>query len=362
MKQQIMPFFENFKKVINNLLDKNLDKNKDEILNIFDEMEHTVLTLIEINKNIENLNNQIEFANYIAYLPQNSQIKHIGLSTKYENEITKLKKTIFANIIIEKYEEAIKAFEYWSFPFFCQFTTDIEIIKKRNYDNQDFDINTYILNLENIKKKIEDSNTIIKSNIDNNIQYFKNYNLYKWSSKIYANEISSLFKGNKTKLLANVNKTKYDALKFNAIHISIRINSNSYNNGKLDNLLKEHFYVELTHSGLSFYKIKEKKYMIDLNYKTDEKILMRYKYGNVESTNAVSEKLKINKPLLSPFTLWQIQIKPSNSDPFIFDQISSIIKNQEVIINLVGSGAYLRDDFKEGECSIDRTYNAIKID
>jgi hypothetical protein len=25
-------------------------------------------------------------------------------------------------------------------------------------------------------------------------------------------------------------------------------------------------------------------------------------------------------------------------------------------------GLYLRDDFKEGECPIDRTYNAIKID
>jgi hypothetical protein len=364
MKRQIEPFFGNFKKVINNLLDKNLDKNKDELLNILNGMELTVLTLIEINKNIENLNNQIEFSNYIANLPQNNQIKHFGLSPKYENEISKLKKTIFANIIIEKYEEAIKAFEYWSFPFFCQFTKDIEIIKKRNYDYHDFDTNTYILNLENIKKKIEDSNTIINSNIDNNIQYFKNYHLYEWSSKIYANEISSLFQGNKVKMLADVNKTNYDALKFNEIHISIEINSSNQANTELDNLLKKNFYVELTHSGLSFYKIKEKKYMIDLNYKTDEKILVRYKYGNIESNNAVSKKLTTNKPLLSPFTLWQIQIKPTKSvkEPLIFDKISSLIKNQEVIIYLVGSGAYLRDDFKEGECSIDRTYNAIKID
>jgi hypothetical protein len=49
-------------------------------------------------------------------------------------------------------------------------------------------------------------------------------------------------------------------------------------------------------------------------------------------------------------------------DPLFFDKLSSIIKNQEIIIYLIGTGLYLWDDFKEGECPIDLTYNAIKID
>ena len=362
---KINAFLQNFKDIINISLDS-LD-SKNQLLNIINQIEYTISKMINIHKNIESLNQQKEFANYISKLPQ---IGDIDSDWKYNNiDIKKLEKTIYANIIIEKYEEVMKAFEYWSFPFFCEYTQDIDIIKNRTYDHNDLDLEKYVSTLEKIKNKVEDSNSILNSNIDNYIQYFKNYSVYQWSSKTNGDEISSLLKGNKTKLLANIDHANYDAIKFNDVDILIEIKSSSIANIHLDKLLREKFYIELTHSGLSFYKFKGKKYMLDLNYKTDEKILLRYPYGNtdIKTKNQASGKLKLNKPLLSPYTLWQIQIVPNdsvNDTNLIFKNLFSIIDKQEIIIHMMVSGEYLMDKFKQKNefCSIEKTYNTIQID
>ena len=133
---KINAFLQNFKDIINISLDS-LD-SKNQLLNIINQIEYTISKMINIHKNIESLNQQKEFANYISKLPQ---IGDIDSDWKYNNiDIKKLEKTIYANIIIEKYEEVMKAFEYWSFPFFCEYTQDIDIIKNRTYDHNDLDL------------------------------------------------------------------------------------------------------------------------------------------------------------------------------------------------------------------------------
>ena len=83
---------------------------------------------------------------------------------------------------------------------------------------------------------------------------------YEWSSNDFSFEITQLLNGNKTVFYSNVIKTQFDALKFCKINIQIKIKSNNTVSQKLNSFLNEKVLVELTHSGISNYKLKNDIY------------------------------------------------------------------------------------------------------
>ena len=146
--------------------------------------------------------------------------------------------------------------------------------------------------------------------IDNNLQRWPtSESFFKWSSDTHSKEIKQLLSGESALFYADITKSRVDALKFNAAYITVEIKSDNGSNKTLNSLL-EHFYIELTHSGVSKYKFKDKYYSISSNYNWNEKLLIRYQYGGSVCANEACRKLAENKPLISPFTLWQMKIEP----------------------------------------------------
>ena len=378
-------------------MSKRLDELKSEMMSIMDKVESTKLknsmnrmeqaikTIIDIHRGIANYKQQIEFSNLIADLTQTEL--QIGVPIEYQNELNSLKKTILANIIKESYEKALKAFKYWSFPFYCDQIYNVRfhhVIEDSNDSNIERLIKSYSDHLDKLFQIINNDDVEIKASIDNYLQNFEfdsDYAFYQWSSHDFPFEIEQLLAGEKVVLYADVKTTIFDALKFCTLNIRIDIKSNNSANQELNELLK-HVFVELTHSGISNYKFKDDIYVINLHHNSDKKVSFRYQYGSTSLNNANEsyKKLASNKPILSPYTFWEIKLDPIiNDHKFqIFNAISSITREQkEISVSLFGIGQYVKNSCNQnfnttickekrdsnqnflGKCSVQNIYSSV---
>jgi len=82
-------------------------------------LENAILTINDVYGLSEAYNDQIKLATYIAEITK-PEATHIPAD--YEIQVASLKKTILTNVISQKYEQALKAFGFWSFPFYCHNT------------------------------------------------------------------------------------------------------------------------------------------------------------------------------------------------------------------------------------------------
>ena len=192
-----------------------------------------------------------------------------------------------------------------------------------------------------------------------------------WSSLSHPYEISRLLAGHKVTLLADIEESvvtahhKMDALKFSTLNMEIEVFDAFTGdlNHTVNSLLGECF-VEMTHSGQSFYSFQQKTYMIDLSYLSASpanKLMLRYKYGarNAHFSNDSHRKLVEDKSVLSPYTFWELQIVPVNERSMrdIFKRMASALQvtkrdQREIRVYLTGHGEYLKYYAKQSDCQI----------
>jgi len=82
-------------------------------------LENAIITINDVNGLSEAYNDQIKFATYIADITKPTAT---SIHADYERQVASLKKTILINVISQKYEQALKALGFWSFPFYCHNT------------------------------------------------------------------------------------------------------------------------------------------------------------------------------------------------------------------------------------------------
>jgi len=82
-------------------------------------LENTIITINDVYGLSEAYNDHMKFATYIAEITK-PEATHIPAD--YEIQVASLKKAILTNVISQKYEQALKAFSFWSFPFYCHNT------------------------------------------------------------------------------------------------------------------------------------------------------------------------------------------------------------------------------------------------
>ena len=360
---------------------------KDEFHITINRLESAFSTIIDMHSRIETFIQQSEFARFMADITQ-SQIA-IDVPIVYQKQINIMQKILKANVISEMYEKAVEAFKYWSFPFFCEYTRGMIFEVKSNTSNTghlDHVITTYSRNIEEMLEKIKKSENAIDSSIDNYVQPFAfegENSFYEWSSKSSPYEIQRLLSGHIATMYADVSQAKFDAIKFCTVYVTIEVKKETDANQTLNRLL-QNFYVELKHSGQSNYKFKNKIYDITLGHNSAEKITFRYQYGSTTSDNLNKslKKLATNKPILSPYTFWEIRIQPihSRTKDGLLNDIASVLRDgHEIVVALRGKGQYVTEDIKDSNvscrhkryarrmqakesCSIAKIYEAIQRD
>ncbi|CAF0927314.1 unnamed protein product [Brachionus calyciflorus] len=364
--QMLTKSIKNIKNIKDNLSQKsiaNLEFNKWKIQDELNNLKFNILNnlknfefkdQIEMNKmmdlypHLEKTKQERDFANFVADLSLTE--KTHSIPKEYELEILSLKKILASNLIIETFGNVIKTYKYFSFPFHCDI--DIEL-NEVNFDYQDYDkiIETYSEKLQKISRQIKSDKYLLKPSRDNfkeTYEFDLNRPFYSWSFNSNSNELTSLLKGEKLIILADINQVshQFDAIKFNSIQIHIELLNSKALDEQLQRLLKQ-FDVELTYLGASYFKFKNKIYEFNLDY---DKIIIKTKYGSTnrfENTNESTRKLFSNQPLLSPYTFWSIQLSGFNKfeSDLIFKQIIDLIKNSDLRIYLIGSGTFVSKKF-----------------
>jgi hypothetical protein len=322
------------------------------VSNTISRIENAILKMIDIHIRIESFEQQNEFANYMTDIIQNKDLTFKNLPLEYQKKLDSLEKIYHENIIEERFQLAVEAFKYWSFPFYCEYTL---AATSMNDDRNDIDlkVNNYENYLEKLLFHVQTDNAEIKASIDNHVIYRlfdTNIPFFQWSSKTHPYELKRLLNGKLTTLYADINYAKFDAIKFCTLDILIEIHTPNTNK-TLNDLLKN-FMVEMTHSGESNFKYKGKTKTININYQLEEKLLLIHQYGSTENANLSFKKLAANKPMLSPYTFWTIQIKAiqKENEENLLNQIDLLIhENVEIKIFLHGQGQYV-DESKKNSC------------
>ena len=346
---------------LNNELEMLLNSfdTKTEVFNTVKRIENAIVTIVDMFGHVEGFVQQTEFANYIADMTRTNIA--IGIPEFYQQKVNAIEKTILANIIVERYVQAVEAFKYWSFPFFCEYTQDLVVYNEKNtFDNNDVMINSYSNVLTKLLEKIQNYEIQLKPSIHNHIQSFsfdKETPFFKWSYESYPYEVKKFLNGKMATFHADINFAKYDAIKFCTLYLLAEVKSSVILNETLNTLLGN-FYVELTHSGSSSYKFKSKIYMINSDYYSGEKLLLRYQYGSTNSENANEsfKKLASNKPMLSTYTFWQIKLNPIKhpENRELFKEIAKLVKNTtDITLSLCGKGQYVSDGLRISNSNAD---------
>lgn len=158
---------------------------------------------------------------------------------------------------------------------------------------------------------------------------------YVWSNHEVRIQIEQLFSGKKIYLYADVSQSdKRNAVKFSMINIKFS-SSNQTTNVKLNKIL-ESFHVSMTHMGESNYRCNNDFYTIPSRPLTIE-FSLGGRNNKPTDCNAAYAKLVSGFGLLSPYTLWALQLKHGD-----FDQLKPFA--DLVDIELHGFGQYVEED------------------
>ncbi|CAG8591913.1 14317_t:CDS:2, partial [Dentiscutata erythropus] len=161
-----------------------------------------------------------------------------GTETIDEELIEKLELKIRTNIILWHFKKAIDTLKQWIFPYACMHSDILSPLL-------DYTSNGQILMHEEFYSEYESSNPF-----------------FVWKNKKYDKEISKLLNGEGITIIADIRESnpKKSAIKFNEIGIKLKSINKTLQN-KIDNELKR-FTITMVHSGKSYYRYKNKFYVI----------------------------------------------------------------------------------------------------
>lgn len=255
-----------------------------------------------------------------------------------------LRLNIQSNIIIGQHSLAIDAFKQAVFPFALTYLDDFQLPK--SLAAREVNLNETILEIvpkiETLREKIQELNATVINKNDFNIistEFSRDVPssppFYVWQNEFISDEIEQLFSGSEVSLLADVTKglTK-NAVKFNRINVDF-IGVNATIQADIDEILKPAI-ITLIHLGNSMYRCDNQFYKIQSSALNITFSRQTNANGIPIQRNQAFDKLLGGNNMLSPYTLWRLQLSNVN-----FDQLQELAPF--VSIELNGRGQYVSD-------------------
>lgn len=283
---------------------------------------------------LESITNTIEYGNKDVPMIVDANL---------QNNLDQLRFQAYDNHILALYRHAIEQFKISYFPFAVDYLEDLSLpAQYSSYDNLDRIIRDTVKKL----KMMDNSIKVIKS-MEGAIKDFDGTDprdaFYTWKNEDFRERIRNLFEGKEIKLLANVIETKkqFNAIKFNTIDLVLRSSDETVND-QLNNVL-ESFNVQLKHSGQSlfrcndiFYELTTDPMSLEVSFKKDNNLVPLTRNGKYAM-------LRYNDAILSPYTLWKIQLVENDMST---RNISDLVQFKELDVNieLHGSGTVIEEN------------------
>lgn len=338
---------------------------EDNLARCIEKLEETMTTLINIYDRIQNYQEQQQLAVYIADI-SSPTANRMGITNQtLSNAINELEIIIRSNLVLEQYQTAVNALTQQVFPFAHRYLAETKLPSQLQSvgDFQSL-VSTTVQQVENIQSKIIAYQTAIKkpdiyiSRGWFNRDYVSAQPFFVWKNSKYRDAISKLLSGDKVVVKANILNSPFekDAIKFNQIGINF-YSENSTIASEVNNKLKG-FTVSATHLGNSYYRQNNNIYIITSDSQNIQFPFERDARGEPVHENSVYDKIKSGDLMLSPYTMWEIQIINATKK-IHFREL--IIYKDKVNLELVGHGSYVTRGTNISNIDIESYYKVAEM-
>ncbi|XP_055306114.1 uncharacterized protein LOC129570500 [Sitodiplosis mosellana] len=313
----------------------------------------TMNLLIDIYDHIQGHQEQ---SRLISYLSDLQSMNHQNVQLPQNIEFIQLEMNLQTNLILSLYNRAMNAFKQAIFPYAAEYLDFYQLPSTLIANNSDMNQYTTVVThkIQSLREKMQIFNaTVINSNdMSIHVAEFNNEPgsrgpFYAWSNNEVHDQIEQLFNGTKIYLLADVERSdKRNAIKFATIDIEFR-SANQTVKGQLSEIL-ESFHVSMTHMGESNYRCNNEFYTIP-----SRPLTIGFSFGGKNNKptdrNAAYDKLVAGFSLLSPYTLWAVQLRHGD-----FDKLKPFA--HLVDIELHGFGQYVEEGASICNSNLEKYY------
>lgn len=235
-------------------------------------MEESMSILIDIFDRIDSYVDRANLANYVSSIV--SPDSGLDGDTNYMKSIRNLEEIIKSNLVLERYQAAIKSYKQQHFPIAYEDFDELNL--PEGIRDTNIAITNAVEKLEYLEKRLKTMKSTVNEH-DNHIIEQTNLSFYQWQdSKV----ISDLFEGKEIIILADVvNGTSKRAVKFSTIGIRFKL-SNDRIEDEFQKTLSN-FSVTLKMLGNNYYCCGKKIYYFSMDqtifgaYKWEKGILLK---------------------------------------------------------------------------------------
>lgn len=280
-------------------------------------------------------------------------------------DIYQLESMLKSNIVLQEYDQAISAFKQYIFPFAESHLINFSLMYK--YNNVSDLIGTSIKQIKSLREELVHSKGSLNSNSYSKNIHIDNFKLYQkistvepyytWKHELYKNEILKLLQGEEITLEADiVQGINRHAVMFNDIGVYFKL-ENATMQTEFDKLLSN-VQINMTHLGDSYYRCGNKMYIMTHPPETFKHNVMPDNDMEFTSVNEVYNTLVKYPAILSPFTMWKLNI--FSFDKIDFDQFAKYT-NQSIDLRLVGAGRFVYPTPVECNSNLEKHYKLAGI-
>lgn len=282
------------------------------MINAFDKIQDAMVLIIELYQMTEQYLDTQSLAQYIADV-NSAQLGPISITDpQFVHTIHLYDQRLMENMLNVEIQKAMQAFKQWIFPFAKFYLPPVKY----------FVTNDMTENHLKLMEQLDDSLQLYKASvIPGHDSFIINLNFtsgarssrpfYTWRNEIWSQNINSLLQGHRIDFNADIRHhgfTGWEAIKFKQIEINFKLNQAPPEmQENLDCALK-YFGVRMTHSGMSNYRFQNEYFVMTGRNMTIQFNFEREPNGERRGTNEVYNKFKNGDYILSPYTLWTMQL------------------------------------------------------
>lgn len=327
---------------------------QDSLLRCIDKIDEGMNVLIDVYDRIDTYFENSKLAALIVTVTSaQSQVILSTSDTRMNEALTRLRKMIHTNVILDQYEAVMHALKQHIFPFADAYLGKFKLPNNLDIDDTDLLIQSATEQIEELRKHMKQSRIWIGQydrEIFKNIEFSSSNSsvarpFYVWRDSNFNEKIVKLLQGDEVTFNADITKgLNQNAVKFNEIGIHFKAKSSSVQT-ELDAELN-HFGVSMAMVGNSYYRCGTRFYSTSV----DENVVIDYslkKDGNgmPSISNEVYHKIHDTNYFLSPYAMWTIQLIKLNlsSSEENFEHLSQFA-SEDLDLELIGRGQFLKDN------------------
>lgn len=353
---KIAPIFRDIQKKFGDFL--NGFGTEDQVKSYLLHIDESINLLINIYDRIQNYYEHARFSNYISAINTADYRLMNVTDPRLMDDINHLLFNLHANVLLGLYDRAVDGFKHAVFPFAADYLDIYQLPKELQPSKNDSMESVIVPTVDNIKslggrlKQLNDS-VINENDMSLYRAFFDSEGnasgpFYQWKSDQVHDQVKQLFAGKKIYLLADIKQSgKLNAIKFNNVGLAF-VSNNQTTTDRLNEILKS-FYISMTHMGESNYRCNNEFYTI-----RGRPLTIEFSFEERRKTptvrNIAYDKLNAGYPLLSPYTVWAVQLSHGQ-----FDQLTEFADN--LSISLHGYGQYLKENAKICNSNLEKYYS-----